>query len=230
MSALHPYAVCLSGVSVQQRAGWMLSEAEKIRSFPRIICQLVPDRVPREGIGRRGGWTSGSAVVVAALQQFPQLWEGTLGWKDVKSALVCVGRGCWSQSRDAAVTVGTSLPQNPLCSRSLDLSAAPCPLHAPLLARGCSLALFPPSPLHLFLGDVRVCSTWGQSEGITRLPGGGAAAAQDGRGPWARAESVHGGWPLPPAWDGAGTAHLPPVQAGMVCPFKARTCIFSPLL
>lgn len=57
----------------------MLSEAKKIRSFARIICQLIPDRVPRGGVGQRGGWTSGSGVVVAELQQFLQLWEGTLG-------------------------------------------------------------------------------------------------------------------------------------------------------
>lgn len=141
MSALHPYAVCLSGVLVQWRADWMLSEAKKIRSFARIICQLIPDRVPRGELGQRGGWTSGSGVVVAVLQQFLQLWEGTLGWKDVKSALVWVGGGCWSGSRKAPVTVGTSLPQNPLCTCSLDPSCVPC---APLLTRGCRPSLFPP--------------------------------------------------------------------------------------
>lgn len=91
----------------------MLLEAEKIRSFARIVYQLIPDRVPRGGIGRWGGWTSGSPAVVAA---YLQLWAGRLGWKGVKSALVWAGGGCCSQSRDAPVTVGTS------------------PLHPPLLA------------------------------------------------------------------------------------------------
>lgn len=65
MSALYPYAVCLSGVLVQQGVGRMLLEAEKMWSFAHTICKLIPDRVPWGGIRQWGRWTSGSAMIEA---------------------------------------------------------------------------------------------------------------------------------------------------------------------
>lgn len=125
----------------------------------------------------------------------------------MKPALVWVGGGCWSRSRKAPVTVGTSLPQNPLCTCSLDPSCVPC---APLLTRGCRLSLFPPSPLRVSLGNVCVCSTWGRSDGITRLPGGCAVGGEDGSG-----RAMPAGHGLSPCagdghcrWRGTGLAQL----------------------
>lgn len=125
----------------------------------------------------------------------------------MKPALVWVGGGCWSRSRKAPVTVGTSLPQNPLCTCSLDPSCVPC---APLLTRACRLSLFPPSPLRVSLGNVCVCSTWGRSDGIMRLPGGCAVGGEDGSG-----RAMPAGHGLSPCagdghcrWRGTGLAQL----------------------